>query len=162
MNIGVIILVILVVALILGPIRMMQPSPAQKKREKLRLAARARGVHFALRNIPQQADEQSPPGPIPVYFLAPGKNQTDKGWMLVRANYEHDIHFLGWWVWQNRIRPTDAEVEALKTYLPGMPASVRALSAGNEGICVFWEEQGGESVLEQIIQLLEALKRSFD
>ena len=162
MNIGLIIIVVVVIALILGPIRMMQPSPAQKNREKLRLAARARGVHFALRNIPQQADEQEAPSPVPVYFISPGKNQTGKGWMLVRANYKHDIHFLGWWAWQSEVRPSSAELEVLTTHLPGLPASVCALSSGGEGICVFWEEQGGEAALEQVIQLLEVLKRTHD
>jgi hypothetical protein len=162
MNIGLIIIVIVVIALILGPIRMMQPGPAQKNREKLRLAARARGVHFALRNIPQQADEQTAPSPLPVYFISPGKNQTEKGWMLVRANYEHEVNFLGWWIWQNETRPSSAELEVLKIRLPELPKFVRALSSGSEGICLFWEEQGGEAVLEQVIQLLEALKRALD
>lgn len=160
MNIGLIIIVIVVVSLILGPIRMMQPSPEQKKREKLRLVARSKGVHFAMRNLPQQADEQEAPGLMPVYFLPPTKSQTEKGWMLVRANYEHEIHLLGWWAWLNEARPSEAELDILRAHLPSAPESVRALSAGTEGICVFWAEQGGDAALEQVVQLLEELKNA--
>ena len=162
MHIGLIVIILVVIALILGPIRMMQPSPEQKKREKLRLAARANGVHFAMRNLPQQADEQEAPGLIPVYFLPPTKSQTEKGWMLVRANYEHEIHFLGWWAWQNDVRPLSAELNILSEHLNDLPQSVRGISAGTEGICVFWSEQGGDAVLTQIIQLLGELKAAAE
>lgn len=162
MNIGLIVIILIVIALIVGPVRMMQPSPAQKQRENLRLAARARGVHFAMRNLPQQADEQSAPGLIPVYFLPPTKNLTEKGWMLLRANYAHDIHFLGAWAWRTDTRPSQAELDLLSARLPSMPESVRALSAGSEGICVFWPEVGGEAALTQIIQLLEDLKAAAE
>lgn len=162
MSIGLILILIFVVALILGPIRMMQPSPAQKNREKMRLAARNRGVHFSMRNIPQQADQQEKPSPIPVYFLPPSKSQIEKGWMLVRAGYEHEINFQGWWAWQNDVRPTNAELEVLQALLSTVPDSVRALSSGSEGVCVFWEERGGDAALESILGLLTSLKGAIE
>ncbi|GGY71600.1 hypothetical protein GCM10011613_15520 [Cellvibrio zantedeschiae] len=162
MNIGLIIILVVVVAVILGPIRMMQPTAAQKTREKMRLMARARGAHYSMRNIPQQADEQEKPAAMPVYFLPPAETQTEKGWMLVRANYQHEINLLGWWAWQGAARASDAELKVLHTYLPALPESVRALSAGSEGIYVFWNERGGEPVLEQVLQLLESLKQAAE
>lgn len=158
MNIGLIIIVIITVALILGPIRMMQPTPAQKMKEKMRLAARARGIHYSVRNIPRQADEQENPASVPVYFFPPPNLMVEKSWMLVRANYQHDINLLGWWTWQGDEHASAAELDVLKTQLPSLPESVRALSAGREGICVYWNEQGGDEAFQQVLDLLEALK----
>lgn len=157
MNITLIIIVILAFALIVGPIRMMQPSKAQKNKEKMRLDARAHGVHYSLRNIPRQPDQQEAPIGMSVYFLPP-VNANTNSWMLVRASYQHEINFLGWWTWQSERRPTTAELEVLTAQLPTLPDSVSAVSAGNEGICVFWNETGGEAVLAQVIKLLESLK----
>jgi hypothetical protein len=159
MSIGLIIIIIVAVGLVLGPIMMMRPNPAQKKRESMRLLARAEGVHYSMRNLPQQADEREKPAPIAVYFLAPTEaNSATDNWMALRTRYEHDIHFLGWWAWRDGKRPSVAEEAILRDYLRGLPESVKAVSAGTEGISVYWEEKGGEPVLRQILDLLKSLR----
>jgi hypothetical protein len=160
MHIGLIIILIIALALVVGPVMMMRPNPAQKNKENLRSIARAKGVHYSMRNIPRQADEQEQRLPLPVYFFPPTKTQTATGWMLVRANYEHDINFLGWWAWQGERRATAAEVEVLKACLPTLPESIHAVSAGGEGVCVYWEEKGGERILQRVLSLLESLKHA--
>ncbi len=158
MSIGLVIVAIVVVALVVGPVMMMRPNPAQKHKENMRSLARARGVHFSIRNIPQQADEQEKPAAVPVYFFPPEKSQLSPSWMLVRTNYEHEINLLGWWAWRGDARATAAELAVLKAELKVLPESVRAVSSGNGGICVYWEEKGGEPVLQQILGLLESLR----
>jgi len=158
MSIGLIIILIIAVALVLGPVMMLRPNPAQKNKEDLRTRARTRGVHFSMRNLPRQPDEQEQPAAIPVYFLPPTKTQTSTSWMLVRTNYQHDINFLGWWAWQGQPRAIGAEIDVLTAQLPVLPQSVRAVSAGGGGVCVYWEEKGGEPVLQQILQLIDSLK----
>ncbi len=162
MSIGLIVILIVTFALVVGPISMMRPSAAQKAKENLRLLARAKGVHYSMRKIPRQADELAEPAALPVYFLSPAKNQTAAGWMLVRTNYKHDLHFLGEWAWQNTARPSNDELERLKQSLPSLPDSIRALSSGSEGVCIFWSERGGEPVLQQIIGVLESLKHAAE
>jgi len=158
MNIGLIIIIVIALALILGPVMMLRPNAAQKYKEGLRRLARAEGVHYSIRNIPRQADEQEQPAGVPVYFFPPLKTQTSPGWMLVRTHYEHDLHFLGWWNWQGEERPTDAELEVLREHLPTLPESVRAVSSAGQGVTVYWEEQGGEPVLQQVLSLLKSLR----
>jgi len=158
MSIGLIIVLIVAVSLVLGPVMMMRPNPAQKKKENMRMLARQQGVHYSIRNLPQQTDELEKPGPVPVYFLPPGETDSSSSWMLLRTRYKHDIHFLGWWAWRGEAQATNAEQAVLREYLPALPESVRALSAGAEGITVYWEEQGGELVLQQILQLLKSLQ----
>lgn len=158
MNITLIIVLVIAFALVLGPIAMMRPNPRQKNKERIRLLARSKGVHYAVRNIPRQADEQENPAPVPVYFFPPPQPTVETSWMLVRANYQHDINLLGWWAWQGGGRASSAELAVLKVHLPALPESVRALSTGREGICVYWNEQGGDEAFQQVLDLLEALK----
>jgi len=159
MSIGVIIILIVAVGLVLGPVMMMRPSPAQKNRESMRLVARAEGVHYSIRNLPQQADEQEKPAPIAVYFLPPAEaNPSLDNWMLLRTRYQHDIHFLGWWAWRDGNRPLGVEETVLREHLGGLPGSVKAVSGGAEGLSVYWDETGGEPVLKQVLKLLKALQ----
>ncbi len=71
MSIALIVILIVTASLILGPLAMMRPDPVQKNKEKLRMLARASGVHYSIRNLPKQADEQEAPEPSPVYFAPP-------------------------------------------------------------------------------------------
>jgi len=157
MSVGLIIALIVAVALVLGPIMMMRPNPAQKRLEAMRLLARAEGVQYSIRNLPRQADEADKPAPVAVYFLPP-TNAHSPSWMLMRTRYQHDIHFLGWWAWRNEGRPNNAEQAVLREQLDTLPESVRAVSAGTEGISVYWDETGGEAVLKQILNLLKTLQ----
>jgi hypothetical protein len=162
MNIALIVIVIVVVSLVVGPMMMMRPNPAQKNKENLRSLARARGVHFSVRNLPRQVDDQEQPAAVPVYFFPPAKSQTSAGWMLVRTNYEHEINLLGWWVWQSDARATDAELAVLQAQLPALPDSIKAVGGGGGGSSVYWQERGGEPVLQQVLGLLESLKASVN
>ena len=160
MSIALIVILIITASLVLGPVMMLRPNPDQKNKENLRLLARASGVHYSMRNIPQQADEQTAPEPSPVYFSPPSETQSTPSWMLVRTGYEHEIHFLGWWAWQGEARATAAELAVLRVHLQALPGSVRAISAGGNGVCVYWAEKGGEPVLQQILELIAALKKT--
>lgn len=160
MSIALVVILIITASLILGPLMMMRPDPVQKQKESLRLLARASGVYYTMRNLPQQADEQQAPEPSPVYFLPPTETQNTSAWMLVRTRYEHDIHLLGWWMWQGEARASEAELAVLHTHLAALPDSVRAISAGGKGVSVYWGEKGGEPELAQIIHLINALKQA--
>src|SRR6478752_5483602 len=130
MSVGFVVLIIVVLILIIGPVMMLRPDPIQKNKETLRMKAREKGIHFSMRNLPQQNTDHEKPDPVPVYFFAPIKPQFTNDWMLLRATYEHDIHFLKVWAWQNDTQATVAEQAILKQYLPQLPDSVRAVSAG--------------------------------
>ena len=160
MGIALIVILIVTVSLILGQLAMMRPDPVQKNKENLRMLARASGVHYSIRNLPKQADEENAPEPSPVYFAPPSETQNTSGWMLVRTGYEHEIHYLGWWAWQGDARASSAELAVLNDHLQALPDSVCAVSAGGKGACIYWREKGGEPVLRQILDLIAALKQA--
>ncbi len=80
--------------------------------------------------------------------------------MLVRTQYPHDIHFLGWWAWQTNERPAEALLSILTSHLPGLSSLVFAVSISEQGVCIYWSEKGGEEELEKIIALLDELKNA--
>jgi hypothetical protein len=156
------IIMLLSMALVVGPMMMLRPDPSQKNKERMRAIAYAKGIRFSIKKLPQQASELEPPAPIAVYFFAPSNRCGDTDWLLIRSSYEHDIHFLGTWEWQKQWRATPEEQRILAEYLPQLPESVRAVSSGSQGVCVYWPEKGGDVVLELVIALLEELKREHD
>lgn len=157
MKLSGLLIALVALSLVLGPVMMLRPNPAQKRKEQLRSLARAKGIHFSMRNLPRQADENSSPEAIPVYFFAPKKQQNAGNWLLMRTNYQHEIHLFGWWAWQGELRPTASEMAVLNQFLPLLPESVKAVSGGGQGVSVYWTEAGGEAVLHKIIPLLESL-----
>ena len=157
MNISLILLGVVTVSLVVGPMMMLRPNPAQQGRERLRSLALARGVHISQRNLPQQPDQMEKPEPVSVYFCAPSKTQYGKHWLLLRTHYQHDLHLLGWWSWQTQDQASGAQLALLQQYLPLLPDSIKAVGGGAQGAAVYWTEVGGEAVLAQVIQLLEQL-----
>ena len=153
-----VVITVVVIALIVGPVMTMRPDPAQKNREKMRTLASAAGIRFTIKKLPKQAAEIDNPEPVSVYFFAPTGPQAGDDWLLLRAIYPHEILYLRGWEWQGDTRAATAEQEVLKKYLPELPEGVRGVSAGSQGICVYWNEKGGEVALEKVIALLQALK----
>jgi len=153
-----VIILLVVIGFILGPMMMLRPNPAQKRRERWRAQARAQGVHFSMRKLPQQADETETPEAIPVYFVAPKNPAPGDNWLLLRTNYQHDVHLLGWWAWQGGARPGAAELAILEAELSKLPGSVKALGGGSQGTAVYWSETGTDEDLSQILGMLEKLR----
>lgn len=152
------IILVVIIGLILGPIMMLRPNPAQKRREHWRTLARARGAHFSMRKLPRQADEMEAPEPLPVYFYAPKNSGVGENWLLLRTNYQHEVHLFGWWAWQSEVRPSAAELAVLESQLPLLPASVKALGSGRQGASIYWTETGSELDLIKVLDALEKLR----
>jgi len=160
MTLSFMLIALVIIAIIAGPIMMLRPSPSQKRKETMRTWAREKGIHFSQRRLPQSLAEAHTNELIPVYFFAPDQSQTEQGWTLVRSQFSHELHFMGSWEWQGAARATEAEQVVLRNYVVGLPESVKALSSGAQGICVYWTEQGGEAELRTLAVLLEDLKQA--
>lgn len=155
MNLWFVVILIIAIAVVLGPISMLRPSPAQKRKEALRLNASHQGVRFSMRRVPALKTDLDQPPVVPVYFLPPSSSiQAAPDWMLVRTHYEHEGNFYKEWDWQNEVRPGREISELLLSYLPELPSSIPAIIQGRSGTCIFWSEQEGHEVLQLIIELL--------
>lgn len=155
-NLGLIFLLIGIVAMVVGPIMMLQPSASQRRQENLRTRAAHLGLRVKIVSLPQQITESEQPAAIPVYCLPhdpPGKSHSQ--WLLLRGAFAHEAHFFESWQWHGSAEATPLEQAWLRKNLASLPGSVAALECGQQGICVYWTEAGGEKVLEGISALLE-------
>jgi hypothetical protein len=160
MNIWFFIILILAFAIVIGPISMLRPSPAQQRKEQLRLHASKQGVRFSMRRLPVLKTDMDQPATAPVYYLPPTPNAREvPEWILMRTKYVHDGNFYQEWDWQTDVRPSDATCSLLKAYLPQLPASVLAISCSNLGVSVFWMEKEDVEILDLLIEILTKLHK---
>lgn len=161
MNIWFFVILVLVLAVVVGPISMLRPSPAQRRREQLRMHASKQGVRFSMRLLPGLKTDIDQPAAMSVYYLPPPpKAREMPEWILMRTTYAHEGNFYQEWDWQTQARPDDASCQLLRTYLPQLPLSVPAISASNLGISVFWQEGEGIEILDLLIEMLTKLRQA--
>lgn len=158
MNLWFFILLIVAIGLVLGPISMLRPNPAQKRKERLRMQASAQGVRFGMRRLPERKTDMEQPPVLPVYYLPPSNAmQLVDDWVLIRTDYEHEGNFYREWDWQGNARPIEQVGEQLTSVLSKLPLSVPAIVQGKSGTCIFWRETEGEEVLTALIAVLRHL-----
>lgn len=159
MNIWVLVILLGVLAMVLGPVMMLQPSERDRQQAEVRRRAAGKGIRVTMEALPRQATDLHEPERIPVYRqpAAKGGGPTQE-WMLVRAAYAHESHFLDDWAWQGRGRATPAERHCLEAKLPQLPDSIRALSGDPGGWSVYWTEAGGDRALGALEEVLAALR----
>lgn len=158
MNLWFFVLLVVTIALVLGPISMLRPNPAQKRKEQLRMQASAQGIRFGMRRLPARKTDMEQPPVLPVYFLPPPTTmQSMDDWVLMRTEYEHEGNFYKEWDWQGNARPIPQVNEQLTSILSTLPHSVPAIAQGKSGTCIFWRETEGEEVLIAVIAVLRNL-----
>lgn len=158
MNVWFFIILVLAMALIVGPIAMLRPKPAQRHKEGLRLHAAGQGVRFSMRTLPKLKTATGDPHPSPVYYLPPHpKMQFMPSWTLVRTDYPHEGNFYQEWDWHGEHRPSPAVCDLLLKNLPALPTSVGGLTQGEGGTCIFWREKESTEMLDQLIALMREL-----
>lgn len=156
----VLLLILLAMALVIAPLSMLRPTPEQRRREQLRLAARELGLRFAMRALPQLKTDMEAPRPMPCYFLPPpAANQLTKAdeWLLTRSAYSHEGNFYREWDWVGEPRPTSELQAWLLGQMANLPEGVRGLSYGPAGVSAYWTEKEGQEALEAIHQLLQQI-----
>lgn len=160
MSIWFFIMLIVACALVLGPISMLRPNPAQKRKEQLRLYASKKGLRFSMRRLPALKTDTDQPMATPVYYLPPQSKMPEvPEWILMRTRYAHEGNFYLEWDWQSIVRPKDTICSLLKAYLPHLPESVSAISHGGLGICVFWSENEGIETLDLLVEMIGQLNQ---
>lgn len=160
MDVWMIMLAIAIIAMLVGPVMMLQPSSSQRIEEALRARARALGLRVAIMSLPRQATDTDTPSAMPIYCL-PHLQQPDAGvteWLLLRAAYKHAAHFMETWEWHGKGRATEREQLLLQQLLPQLPTSVSAIGVGPQGYCCYWSERGGIETLERLNAILQNLR----
>lgn len=150
------IIIVLVIAMVVGPIMLMRPSKRDQYLALLRARARSKNLSVSASSV---KDEEGVP--CWFYWLAVGQDEegSDKRvqspLLLVRKSYAHDLHVAQYYEYAKGSRVPDGW-EAL---IADMPASVRAIELNRHALGVHWNERGGEAVLDEIAARLGQLLR---
>lgn len=142
-----VIIVLLVIAMMVGPIMLMQPSHAQRRLAALRKHAESLGLKVG------SSDVKAEGGQVCWFYWLPlsGKD-TPAPIVLERQKYEHGLHIAKYWSVKGRV-PT--ATETWETFLEQLPDSVYAVELNDHALGVHWSERGGEAVLESIVDQLK-------
>ncbi|MGH1373748.1 MAG: hypothetical protein ACRBBW_17030 [Cellvibrionaceae bacterium] len=142
-----------VVALLLGPILLMQPSAGQRREARLRQRAAEQGLRVHLQVPPAGTEVPRHIKSVPMYCL-PWTEQGDARhlWSLVKKKYEHELHCAGQWDWSVACESRD--VNAVLPALDSVPPKVVAVAGGPQGLCVYWSEIGPETDVDDIAKWL--------
>lgn len=132
--------IIMVVALVVGPIMMLQPNAHQTRLARLRSLALKNGLQVHLAQNPASGD----PRQIAVYsFRLPPQNIgriTLRPWCLSRQNLEHELNFFADWDWVGAGRPKREQRQDLRNWLLELPAPIRAVEVEEQMVSVYWTE----------------------
>ena len=135
-------LIVFVIFLALAPLSHFIPSKHQRKVARLRERAAVEGLFVEFRKTPEDArGEKLGDGPLIFY----GKRLPPRRGPRI----EHTVFVRDDWGWRGLNRPAEAP-----RALDGLPDGI-TLAAQDDGTCgVFWNEEGDEEELQQIVTIL--------
>jgi len=147
----VVLIILLVVAMLVGPIMMLKPSGRQRQLAALRQEAAQMGLSVELETLKGRnlAAYQAP------WPREDGQKFKGEGWALDRAEYEHEIHFDGRWQWRDSKAAPASLHELLHQALRSLPANVHTVEATRLGLRCAWTETGGRQELGLIADWLK-------
>lgn len=153
-----VVIVGLVVAMLVGPVMMNLPSKRESYLAKLRAAANKLGFRVQLTTLTGFGGSDNQQN-LAAYRLLWRNKINVSGWRLLRAGYEHEMHFCLHWVWDDKQPDLPGPIlNWLTQHLPAMPDTVRAVGVDNAGVVLYWSEKGGEEALQKLFQIASDLR----
>lgn len=155
-------LFILALAMVIGPVMMIRPTPGMKRVAKLRSLANQQGFTITIK---PPSDKGRVPGAA--YFLLRKKSIHEKKnivtWRLEKKTHSHEIHFYGLWDWAGAAHAPKGQWPLLHTILDDIPVGVTELELNTMNVGCMWDETcGTKSEQESIDMLRKLLTRVMD
>lgn len=150
-----VVMIVIVVAMMVGPIFMMRPSGRSKREAKQRDKAIELGLSVYLSRLPSEVNIQNA-DTYAIYSLPwPEKklknNDNVPKWTLEQKQYEHDIHFKGRWDWFGGCKAPGESQALLFDFLESAPLGMVGLASTPAGLGVYWDESLYEGTPEQAV-----------
>lgn len=143
---------VLIVALLLGPVLWLRPSPMDRRRARIRDRARELGLHIRVCDLPQTRRERvrgDHPGLGAAYSLRSGEKALPAGCWIRSVGDD-------WQTVEGDPVP-GAQRVWLEGVAAGLPAGVVALERGGRLATVYWDERGGEAAVDAVLASLQRL-----
>ncbi len=132
-----VIAVIMVAAMLIGPVMLMQPTAQQRRLARIRNKAAKRGIHVRLGRNPASGE----PRELAVYSLIETEQRsTFKPWCLARQSLEHEINFFEEWDWVAGDHAPGKIHQQILKWLPKLPPPIRAVRVSDQSVSLYWTE----------------------
>ena len=141
------------IALMVGPVMMLQPSARQRQL----IALRAQALNMGLKVRMSRHKGNSIAEYYSSWTLADNEKFCGEIWSLQRQNIEHEIHFHRDWNWEGPPAKNQSLLNTLHQLLDECPRSIVGLSATPMGVSCLWQERGGEVELQKVGEMLSQL-----
>jgi hypothetical protein len=139
-------IMVMVVAMVIGPIMMLQPSRYQRNLAKLRSLA----AHLGLRVRIEKLNDETIASYERPWALAESEKKQILPWRLDKKPYAHDIHIAEFWQLSGELAITDPLRATLTELVLRLSEGVLAVEITSMGARCFWNELGGEPALNAI------------
>ena len=162
-----VVVIVFAVAMVFGPVMMLQPSKGQKRIAKTRQLANQKGLRVRLARIQDgnnsiNAAIYSMPWPENTVKHCRGKLE----WQLQKGQYAHDLHFAQNWEWTNSKRAPEVTYDVLRNALEKLPGNINILAANEGGLECAWNEKcfpglDVEQSVEKMVSILSEIVSDY-
>ncbi len=146
-----IVIVILVIAMMLGPIMIMQPSKSQRRLAKLRGHAQKLGLSVGASTLKTDSGRE-----CWFYWLNLPKACQLSTVSLERENYAHGLHLADFWSTKKPV----SDPQRIETFLRALPDTVCGVDVTDHTLGIHWSEKGGIEALDTLYSLLKLLSET--
>ncbi len=156
------IMIAVVIAMVVGPIMMLRPTPSMNMLANMRSHASKRGMSV---RIPRRGEDGAPIKAA-IYSLPISeplrKREGVEAWELKRCSISHDVHFHEHWNWEGKGRLPESAHSQFISWIQSLPHDGISLVECNlAGVGVLWDERSRgkspEDAVDEIYTLIEAL-----
>lgn len=154
MSVWAVVMIVVAIAMVVGPIAMLQPSKRDLHLTDLRQAAAQKGIRVRLASLHLSSGKQS----LAVYSLGlPTSDTPYDEWLLIQQSFEHELHFSGKWDWANRSQAAPARQHAaILEQVKQLDSHIVGIEVTQHSVGVYWSEKGAK--VDQIESLLHQIK----
>jgi hypothetical protein len=167
-----IVIMVLAIALALGPVMWLRTTPGQRRTISFRNRAAQLGLRVQLRpaaDLDLESEEfqgESLPGYGLLWVKGPDdpagvlRHPRNRPWRLRRQRISHESHFVGWWDWQKGMEADPAWHEILRRVIADLPPDALVLENNRQGLWLYWRERGDLSRVDSVAACLRTLKEA--
>ncbi len=130
-------MIFLAVAMVVGPVMMVRPTPGTVKLARLRSLASQESMN--VRMPPKSTRKRGAIYSIPLSPIMRERKPLTE-WKLEKKSHEHALHFRGQWDWEGDDRPEKAVCDDLETFLGTVPDGLTSFDCNAIGVGCLWDE----------------------
>jgi hypothetical protein len=135
--------IVIAIAMVVGPIMIIQPSRRDQRLAKYRQTAANLGLQVRTVKVGDRM--------AVIYSFPVTLSKNTPYWQLLKQAYDHDLHFHGKWQLQTKDTeiPTSCQ-DVLRLFLDELPDDILGVEVNPTSVGIIWLESAGVTTVEQV------------